>query len=137
MKEFAGTHHFNPAKADIQCPIWEGEVPEESLVMVYYTVTAGMNNNTKVHELLNYNLVAVAVLALSKDHCHPAEYYYDPRSDSEDNMKNVKGKGKQSEFNFWFEVRDNIDYISIESENVAGPSKPRRQRARVASDNDD
>ena len=60
-----------------------GDVPPDSLVMVFYTTSLWKSNGAPDFDTIRFNLAGLAVLAVREEHCKTAEYYYDVVVDSE------------------------------------------------------
>ena len=76
-------HYLNPATIDVQCPKWIGDVPPNSLVMVFHTTSLWKSGGSKDFDTIRFNLAGLAVLAVPATACKPAAHYQQDVVDSE------------------------------------------------------
>ena len=83
---------MNPATIDTQCPRWAGDVPANSLVMVFHTTSLWKTSGAKDFDTIRFNLAGLAVLAVPTEFCKAPEYYVDTVVDSEGESFSTKSR---------------------------------------------
>ena len=80
---FIKWNQLDLSKLEEMCPEWEGEVPEDAIVIVLHTAHSYGNSEAP---RMSFGLIGVVVLAVPATHTHPDEFYtidYDAPSGDE------------------------------------------------------